>query len=154
MSSFVVLRHDEEPAAKWSEKTVFVRDAFSVFALALPVVWLFWNRLWILGIGALLAFVLVSTIAVQSPVYAWIPMGFSILFSLLVALEGPAWRIAAFQKSGYQYSGVVEAESLENAQLAWLARQPESVSAPTETPVSFERIQYDDDLIFSTSGNG
>ncbi len=154
MSSFVVLQHDKEPAPKTAENIVFVRDAFSVFALALPVVWLFWHRLWILGVGSLLAFVLVSALAVQSPSYAWLPMAFSVLLSLAVALEGPAWRISAFQKSGYKYRGVVESESLEDAQLVWFVRDPRAAPAAAKPTASFGRTVYDDDLIFSTSGNG
>ena len=151
MTSFVVLQHEDEPGAKAAEKTVFVRDAFSIFALAFPIIWLFWSRLWIAGGFALILFISVSAFVGQNADYFWVLMVFNILLSLAVATEGPAWKMTAFRFAGYKDIAIVEAENLEQAQLRWALGEdfiePAKIDASPARPLA----KYDDDLIFSTS---
>lgn len=152
MTSFVVLQHDDEPTAKALEKTVFVRDAFSIVALAFPILWLFWYRLWIAGGCALALFVAVSAFVGQNVSVFWLLMVFNILLSLAVAIEGSACRMAALRFSGYKDRAIIEAENLEQAQLKWALHKP--LDEPIIVHQAQTRTQptYDDDLIFSANG--
>lgn len=151
MTSFVVLQHGGEPTARALEKTVFVRDTFSIVALVFPIVWLFWHRLWIAGCCALALFIAVSVFAGENVVLFWLLFAFNISLSLLVALEGPALRMAALRFSGYRDLGIVEAENLEQAQLKWALGQIKSKPEMDHKIQTAPPVKYDDDLIFSTS---
>lgn len=152
MTSFVVLQHEDEPDTKAAEKTVFVRDAFSIFALAFPIIWLFWNRLWIAGGAALILFVAISAFVGQNADYFWLLAIFNILLSLAVATEGSAWRMAAFRFAGYKDIAIVEAENLEQAQLRWALQEQNGKTPFVEKSQTLVQSIHDDDLIFSASG--
>ena len=153
MTSFVVLQHDDEPTAMAAEKTVFVRDAFSILALAFPIVWLFWHRLWIAGGGALVLFIAVSAFASQNSDYFGVIIVFNILLSLAVAIEGSAWRMTALRFSGYKYRSVIEAENLEQAQLKWALGEQQNEATLNLVLKPLPLVKYDDDLIFSVGGH-
>ncbi|MEM9573683.1 MAG: DUF2628 domain-containing protein [Pseudomonadota bacterium] len=152
MTSFVVLQHEDEPHAKAAEKTVFVRDAFSIFALAFPIIWLFWNRLWIVGGLALVLFIAVSALVGQDGEYFWVLMVFNILLSLAVATEGPAWIMTAFRFSGYKDIAIIEAENLEQAQLRWALQGQSGDLSKAQKPELTPPLFLDDNLIFSANG--
>lgn len=152
MTSFVVLQHEDEPTAKSLEKTVFVRDAIPIIALAFPIVWLFWHRLWVAGGLALALFVAVSAFAGENADYFSLLVAFNILLSLSVAIEGSAWRMAALRFVGYKDRAVVEAENLEQAQLKWALQQHDAQPLTIHVSQSVTQKQYEDDLIFNTSG--
>jgi len=152
MTSFVVLQHDGETTAKASEKNVFVRDAFSIFALVFPILWLFWHRLWIAGGCVLILFVAVSAFVDQNGSFLWLLMVFNILLSLAVAIEGSAWRMAALRLSGYKDRAIIEAENSEQAQLKWALREPYYEPISMRKALVPLQSNYDDDLIFSANG--
>lgn len=152
MTSFVVLQHNDEPSAKPLEKTIFVRDAFSVVALAFPIFWLFWHRLWLLGIAALLLFIFVSIFSVQNIDYFWLLIAFNTVLPLAVALEGSAWRMSALRLIGYKDIAVVDAENLDQAQLKWALRKNAGQIAKSTPKQEPQMIPVQDDLIFGANG--
>lgn len=156
MTSFVVLHNDGAPL-RFSERTEFVRDHFSIVALAFPLFWLLWHRLWF----ATVIFIGVMTILVfvagdHRFILAVGPLNF--LIGLFVALEGSAWRIASFKRHGYRQVAVLDAHNLEEAELKFT-----SVHATNgETSLVYKNAQaYEtsrnthgaDDLIFGINGN-
>ena len=133
MTSFVVLHKDGAPA-RFSERTVFVRDRFSIAALAFPFFWLIWHRLWF---ASLLFFCVIAVLVFAAGdhryFFAFGPL--NILAGCFVALEGPAWRISAYRYAGYRQIGVVSAENLEQAELAFALRgAAEDASDTQKTP--------------------
>lgn len=154
MTSFVVLQHDDEPTARAAEKTVFVRDAFSIVALAFPIFWLFWHRLWLMGVGALLLFAAVGIFSAQNPEFLWILIVLNVILPLVVAIEGSEWRMVALRFSGYKDVAVVDAENLEQAQLKWALLDHTHRSRPTEKPSETRALPLKSDLIFGADGLG
>lgn len=117
MAAYVVM----ERAEGGRESAVFVRDGFTVIGFLVPFVWLLWHRLWIeaaLAIGAALLLAAAESsnafIAVSAPLL-------SILVSIYVGLEGSALRIAALRRRGFVDRGVVEADSLGDAEIRYFA---------------------------------
>jgi hypothetical protein len=95
---------------------LIIRDAFSVFALVLPVVWLLWNRMWI---AALASFALLAAGAAlawhfSAPFFA---LALDVAVSAIVALEGGAMRIAALEAAGWRQAAIAGAASAEEAEL-------------------------------------
>ena len=119
MASFVVLA-DGGGAPRGGE-TVFVRDEFSALALVFPLLWLLWHRLWFAAAMVLLATVGIAiagdTVEATAPVLAA-----NLLIGLLVAVEGPAWRIARHRRGGLADAGTVQAANVAEAELRWFTR--------------------------------
>lgn len=156
MASFVVLQRDGRPGVKATENIVFVRDAFSIIALAVPVLWLMWHRLWFAALIVLFIMLALSGF-LQYSRFAPMILPLNLLMGMLVAIEGPAWRITALKSMGYAERGTVEAETCEEAQIRWSFEHTGNESR-TERPVAVRNYAptstQADDLIFGISDNG
>lgn len=132
MASYVVMR---PPGNEGEERVEFVRDGFSIVAFFLPFVWLAWHRLWI---EAILVFALALLLGVLGETTAW-GAALSPLMTLLglyVAVDGAALRIAALTRRGWTESGVVEADSRDDADMRWFADHvSDESSAPEHAPL-------------------
>ena len=105
----------------------FVRDRGNVIALVFPAVWLAWHRLWYaLAIYLCVAFFF---FALGSTHWASITALFSFIPGLYLFLEGPNLLAMKCRKAGYQFIDVMEADSLEAAELKWFVKHPVSAAA-------------------------
>lgn len=104
-----------------AEKTVFIKDGFSVLALVLPVVWLLINRLWFEAFSVLALIILLGFAGtlLEAP-----NMGslLSLLLSLFVALEGSNWKITKLRRKGYRESATIDAPNLDEAEIRYFTR--------------------------------
>jgi hypothetical protein len=121
-----------------TDVTTFVRDGFSWLGFLVPPLWLAWHRLWI---EAALAFV---AMAVLSMLAEKLSLGLagtllSLLISLYVGLEGQGLRIAALRRRGWHEWGVVEADSLDDADTRYLLE----TEAHSDENASVQRIVPD-----------
>ena len=122
MASYVVMQAPGGAAVRDADDAVFVRDGFAYLAFFLPVVWLLWHRLWIEA-----ALALAVTVGLTA---AWQCCGFrsrrrrcSRCWSRSISgLEGAALRIAALRRRGWRECGVVDADSLDDAETRYLHR--------------------------------
>lgn len=117
MAAYVVMERPDEGR----EKAVFVRDGFTVIGFLLPFVWLLWQRLWIEGALAIGAALLLAAAEGSGVFFTVAAPLVSILVSIYVGLEGSALRIAALRRRGYVDRGVVEADSLGDAEVRYFA---------------------------------
>lgn len=125
MTRFVVM---DPPSRLPAAETVFVRDRFSWLAFLFPFVWLLWNRLWLATLGFVVAAAAIG--------FAFRAVGsgygqFAILaLCALVALEGPAWRIAKLRRLGYAETAILNADGLEDAERIYADRAAQETPAP------------------------
>jgi hypothetical protein len=98
MASYVVM---EPPAEADRDDVVFVRDGFHFIAFIVPFIWLFWYRLWIEGVVALVVAVAIGWLSGPMLLGNW-AMGLSLLVSIYVGIEGPALRQAALRGRGWR----------------------------------------------------
>jgi len=117
MAAYIVM----ERAEGGRESAVFVRDGFSVIGFLLPFVWLLWHRLWIEAALAIGAALLLAAAESSGAVFTVAAPLVSILVSIYVGLEGSALRVAALRRRGYIDRGVVEADSLGDAEIRYFA---------------------------------
>ncbi|MCU0831759.1 MAG: DUF2628 domain-containing protein [Rhizobiaceae bacterium] len=129
MARFVVMERPGDGA-----NAVIIRDAFSVFALVLPVVWLLWHRLWF---AALAAFSLAALGALAAWHFAFPPAAFAgeLIVSLFVALEGPSLRRHALEAQGFREAGVVHADGAEEAEIRWFAERHTAAEPSSSAPL-------------------
>ena len=120
MAQFVVLEPASSASMDGAEKSVFVRDGFSILALILPVVWLLGNRLWFAAISVLGLTVLLGLAASAFDFVDAVPL-LSLLLSLFVALEGANWKIAKLRRQGYRECAAIEAGNLDEAEIRYFS---------------------------------
>ena len=116
MAAYVVM----EPPGR-SEKvdtTAFVRDGFTWLGLLVPPLWFAWHRLWI---EAGIAFVVMAALSMLGQNLGLGLAGslLSLLVSLYVGLEGQGLRIAALRRRGWHEWGVVQAGTLDDADIRY-----------------------------------
>ncbi|WP_421855798.1 DUF2628 domain-containing protein [Oricola sp.] len=140
MASYVVMAGGEGSAR--GDRTEFVRDEFAPFALILPLFWLIWHRLWFAALMVLLALVGIGLVGerLQSP---GLVLAVNLLLGVLVALEGPAWRLARLRRGGLADAGTVVAESLLDAEHRWFARRPVAAAAAPATAMKVAPQRHD-----------
>lgn len=135
MATYVVM----VPEPQRPREPVFIRDSFAFLAFLLPFVWLLWHRLWIEAALAFGAVLLIGGIGEQAGFGPYASL-LSLLVSIYVGLEGPAMRIAALRRRGWLPAGVVEADSVADAEIRYFASgahpEPEASlqSLPTPEP--------------------
>jgi hypothetical protein len=117
MAAYVVMERPEEER----EKAVFVRDGFAVIGFLLPFVWLLWHRLWIEGALAIGAALLLAAAEGSGTFFTVAAPLLSVLVSIYVGLEGSALKIAALRRRGFVDRGVVEADSVGDAEIRYFA---------------------------------
>ncbi len=137
MAAFVVLEPPTRSASAASERAVLVRDGFSLLAFLVAPLWLLWHRLWV---ETLLYFAVALALAALGKLAGHEMAGslLSLLVSIYFGLEGAALRIAALRRRGWREWGVVEANSVRDAEMRYLGEVGSAigeVAAPlAETP--------------------
>jgi hypothetical protein len=135
MASFVVM---EPPPALADRDAILVRDGFHVLAFLVPFVWLLWHRLWIEAAIAFALMLALSALGTVAGLGNAAPV-LSFLVSIYVGLEGPALRIAAWRRRGWDEWGVVEADDAADGELRYVAEaaaEPD-ISAPPPRQASW-----------------
>jgi len=136
MAIHVVMEPLAKAGTSASESAVFVRDGFHFFGFIAPLLWLLWHRLWL---EAAMTFAATLALAAASE---WAGLTFAapllpLLISLYVGLEGGALRIAALRRAGWRQWGVIEADSIEDAEMRYLfAAEADDEPTPAAVAIS------------------
>jgi Protein of unknown function (DUF2628) len=119
---------------------MLVRDGFHLFGFLTPPLWLLWHRLWI---EAVVAFAAAMVLGVLGEVAGLGLAGslLSLLVSVYVGIEGAALRLAALRRRGWTEWGVVEADSLDDAEARYLmeAMRPELSEKREPNPPAWQQ---------------
>ncbi|MEZ5872984.1 MAG: DUF2628 domain-containing protein [Nitratireductor sp.] len=120
------------PGEQGEEKLRFLSDGVSVLALIVPAIWLLWHRLWFVFIAYLLV---AASLAVYG-VMASDPSAtvLSAIPGLYLFLEGNQLRRRKLEQSGWTQEGVVEASSLDEAELRWFKGTGHAGTRPAAEP--------------------
>jgi len=124
-----------------AEKLAFVKEGFSWPAFFIPLLWLLYQRMWIVFTVLLLIYIGVSVaIGADSQAQAlsfWINLAISVLF----AFEANDLREASLRRRGYRFAGTASGRSRTDAERSffnlWLpeqirqARETEAMPAPS-----------------------
>jgi hypothetical protein len=116
MASFVVM----QPAGGDPDRVRFVKDGFSFLAFIVPPLWLVWHRLFA---EAAVVFALMLAIGAGAEAAG---LGFagslaSLLLSVYVGLEASAMRIAGLTRRGWREVAVIDAETVDGADIRFTA---------------------------------
>ncbi|MEM1378435.1 MAG: DUF2628 domain-containing protein [Pseudomonadota bacterium] len=136
MARYVVLKNEAEENGS---RVCVMRDHFSVVALAFPLPWLLFNRLWLEALIAIFALACIGLLASQLPT-----VGISLICNLalgaLIGLEGERWAIAKAKRRGFHEIGTIaDAANREEAELrayAMFGVEPDDATAKPMRDVS------------------
>ena len=110
-----------EPPDRKQEKVAFIPEGTAWGGFVFTYLWAAWHRMWLVA-ALLLALTTVLAVAVSLEVLnPWV--GFVIQFgiALVFALEARQLQVMALERAGYRHAGLIEASSLEAAELSYFA---------------------------------
>lgn len=119
------------------ERTVFIRDGFSLLAFLFPVPWLLLRRLWFHAIMILAATTGMSMLGASSGHGVAATLVTTLLFAL-VGLEANHWRAQRLIRHGYAESGIVHAASAADAEIIYFHDRAQLAPPPPE-PAAIRR---------------
>ncbi|MDZ5450623.1 DUF2628 domain-containing protein [Labrys sp. ZIDIC5] len=122
-----------------ADKSVFVKDGFSLGAFLVTPVWLLWRRMWLvflawLGLQVALA-VLTSTFSLDQRAAGIV----SLLVSLCFALEANALRAWTMRRQGWRFTGVASGHTLDEAEQRHFEGRSLVASAAANPPTAGSR---------------
>lgn len=131
MARFLVLK---DSVAKGGDGVAFIRDGFRPVAFVMPVVWLFWNRLWLrgalmFGVNGLAAYAGMKLGHGASPALLLMT---NAALGFITAFEGPGWISTNLERNGAVEDGAIIASSLREAEEIYAARHHGSELARTQ----------------------
>ncbi|MEM0899386.1 MAG: DUF2628 domain-containing protein [Pseudomonadota bacterium] len=145
---FVILEKPDAP----SDRYRFVRDGFSVIAVAFPMFWLLYHRQWLPALAVFLVSVAASLLLTQFGMLA-LSYAATVGVGFLVALEGGNWRQAALQRAGFFPVASLEANSVDEAELRFAdLRQKTPTVLPPVLPTTAKippRTRAENDILFA-----
>ena len=106
-----------------SDRAVFVRDGFSIWAFLFSVLWLLRHRLW-LAAAATLALVVGLAFLDRVPGFGPAVPILEFLVGLLAGLEGASLRIAKMRRLGWSEAAAFHAEDRDEAEIIYYAGKP------------------------------
>ena len=129
MRSYLILTPPGGPDPD-HRSTVVVKDGFSWAAFFLSWIWLFWHRLWLVGVVAL-AVQVASGLLLQ--VHGFQPAGvfLGLALSLLLGLEGRNYLSEALVRRGWTLKAVIFAQDRRTAEEIYFSGLP----APEPSPL-------------------
>lgn len=113
----------------------FVRDGFSWFALVLPLIWMLFNRMWLI---ALLFFAAQFVVAFGSDLLGHPEAGSVLLLGMnvLVALESGVLRERALLSKGWTTEAVISADTIDDAETLFFHGLDLPVTMPAPAPAA------------------
>jgi hypothetical protein len=105
-----------------TDKFVFVRDGFYVWAFLAGLVWLIWHRLW----WALLGYIAITIVGEVALSALHVGLGtrflVMVLFAVLMGLEGASLRRWTFSRGSWRQIDVVVADDADTAERRFFDR--------------------------------
>jgi hypothetical protein len=131
MTIYTVL---EAPDGK-PDSVAFVPEGFAWGALILTFLWAAWHRMWVIAAILFLALAALSAATNLKLIDAATGSLIQLCVALLFGFEARQLKAAALERSGFRRAGLIQASSLDAAELAYFAKWA-SVS-PAAAPARF-----------------
>jgi Protein of unknown function (DUF2628) len=110
-----------------TDKFVFVRDGFYVWATLLGVVWLAWHRLWLVLIGCIVLMAAIDVAMMRLGVTPTAIFLVNVLLALLMGFEAASLRRWTLSRRNWRQLDIVVADDEEQAERRffdrWTAKQ-------------------------------
>ncbi|MEM7291740.1 MAG: DUF2628 domain-containing protein [Pseudomonadota bacterium] len=118
-----------------SERFRLLRDAKAPLALIFPPLWLAWHGLWLELLAYAVAALAIGMLAFWQPSPAFLYL--SGLPGLYLLLEGNELIRRKYERSGWNFAGVVEGQTQEEAEIRFLLKDEDA--ADVKAPITIAR---------------
>jgi len=105
-----------------TDRFVFVRDGFRLWAAVLGVVWLAWQRLWLATIGWIIVMAAIDVALVNLGVGSAVIFWADFLLALLLGLEAPSLQRWTLSRRNWRQLDIVIADDIEAAERRFFER--------------------------------
>ena len=120
-----------------TDRAVFVRDGFHVWAAIVPLLWLLWHRLWLALIGYIALTVAAAFALTKLDVGSGVGVAVMALIALLIGLEAASLRRRKLSRGQWRQLDIVVADDREAAERRFFDRQASSTGSRTGLPNSW-----------------
>ncbi|TDK30416.1 DUF2628 domain-containing protein [Rhizobium deserti] len=128
MRSYAILTPPGGPLPD-HRSTLVIADRFSWLAFLFPWLWLFWHKLWLAGIVALLVQI-GSGFLMQIPGFAPAGLLIGLAVSLLAGLESRNYYSNALGRRGWTVEAIVFAQDRQTAEEIYFSSLPQPEKQP------------------------
>ena len=130
MRLYTVHVPDVGDEVKRADRTVFLREGFSVRAFVFGWLYLLWHRLWLAAAVWLATAVVLVVAAMSAQFPGWATLLLVLLMHLFVGLEGNdlrRWRLA---RKRFAFAEIVSGGGRTDAEYAYFHRRPSAPDVP------------------------
>ena len=105
-----------------TDRFVFIRDGFHLWAAVLGAVWLAWHRLWLGGIGYAALMIVIDLILARIGVASGAIAAIDLLMAILLGLEASSLKRWSYSRGNWRQLDVVVADDLDAAERRFFER--------------------------------
>jgi hypothetical protein len=134
-----------------ADRAVFVKEGFSGPALVFTVFWALWHRMWIVAAVMLCLIAAVSLLAEWSGLAEDVIAIVNLAIGLIIGFEAASIRGWSLLRSGFAETGVVQAATLEEAELKYYLGRKTETAVTASTPPKLRASEHGEPLgLFGT----
>ena len=122
-----------------TDKFVFVRDGFHVWAMIFGPLWLIWNRLWLATIGWIIAIIALEIVLAKLGAGRAAIGSADALVALLMGFEAASLQRWTLSRRNWRQLDTVVGDDEESAERRFFDRWPAGKRGVTFDPLSVER---------------
>ncbi|WP_310621768.1 DUF2628 domain-containing protein [Flexibacterium corallicola] len=116
-----------------SKSPRFIRDGFHWLALLFPLLWMLFNRMWLIFIISIAGLIIMQTALSAFPVMPSVII--VALFSIFIALEAGALKAWSLKRKNWSVIDIVSGSNLEEAEARFFSRWANSPDINREMPI-------------------
>ena len=140
-------RHAAPETLAAADKSVFVKDGFSVGALLFAPIWLLWQRMWLVFLFWLVARIALSGIGIAFHFSDTLMTVLTLVFAVGFALEANQLRAWTLRGKGWRFTGVACGQDQTEAEYRHFVGRVLNAAPPAQlfvsSPVGNENVSRD-----------
>ena len=120
--------HVKTDAVRSSEKPIFLREGFNIYAFLFTMLWALYQRLWWHAAGIMAAFVLLIQLGVHHFISSVSVGILQLAMQVLIGFAANDWRRRSLEKRGYIMTDITTGDSLLRAERRYFERYLKTIS--------------------------
>lgn len=134
-----------------ADRAVFVKEGFSGPALVFTVFWALWQRMWIVAALMLCLIAAVTVLAEWSGIAEDVIAIVNLAIGLIIGFEAASLRGWSLRRSGFAETGMVQAATLEEAELKYYLGRKTEITMTASMPPKLRASEHGEPLgLFGT----
>lgn len=119
-----------EPADGKPERVMFIREGFSWGALIFTVLWALFHRMWVVAACLFAVIAVVAMAESRELLGPALGAALNLAIAVIFGFEARRLQSLSLERAGFRPVGLIEATSLEAAELSYFATRAPAMPAP------------------------